>query len=137
MLHIDSILILAGFFTFIHDLVDLRSVASLPLLLHHHHFMHIVGFGLFLVIFTVWIFLDLVTVGAFLLHLHLLLHVFLLSHLIVHVVDIFSVLHLSACHREGLLIEQGNDTLLTEHKFNHSFSFMLIEIVVIIEALRN
>ena len=137
MLHIDSILILAGFFTFIHDLVDLRSVASLPLLLHHHHFMHIMGFGLFLVIFTVWIFLDLVTVGAFLLHLHLLLHVFLLSHLIVQVVDIFSVLHLSACHWECLLVEQGNDTLLTEHKFNHSFSFMLIEIVVIIEALRN
>ena len=118
------------FHRFIHNLFHL-SVFHLHLLLLLLVLLHsIVVFRTVLILFLVLI--------AFHLHLLLVLHLFLhrlLLHLqVIHVLYIFSVLHLCRRHGESFLIEKSDYTLLAQHKLDHSFSFVLIKFIFLIES---
>lgn len=87
----------------------------------------------FLLHACVGLLVDLISVVTFTtiaLHLiELVLHVQVL-----HVVDILGGVHLLRRHWERLLVQKRNHSLLAQHQFNHSFSFMLVEFVVLIEC---
>ena len=84
---------------------------------------------LFLVLIAVYLHLLLL-----ILHLHLLLHHLLLHLQVIHILYIIGILHLCRGHGERFLVEEGNDTLLAQHKLNHSFSFVLIKFIFLIET---
>ena len=69
-----------------------------------------------------------------LLILHLLLHGLLLRLQVIHILYIFSILHLSRGHWECFLIEESDYTLLAQHQLDHSFSFVLIKFILLVES---
>ena len=92
-------------------------------------------FALFFHILThVLVYIKLLLVGSLsvcrsFLHMHL-AHLMSInvSHSIVAVV-------LGRGHHEGLFVEERDHTFLRQHQFNHSLSFMLVELVVLVEAV--
>ena len=105
-----------------HCLVHLLYIGTAVVLVHlllHHGVLSFSLFGVVLFIFS--------TVVLEVIHLLLLLKV-------LHVADVFGCVHLCRGHGESLLVEEGNDPLLTQHQLNHSFSFVLVEIVILVEG---
>jgi len=60
--------------------------------------------------------------------------VMLLALHVVHIADLVNTVHLCRCHHESFLIKECDDTLLRQHKLDHTLSFMLVELVVFIVA---
>ena len=93
----------------------------------------IICFGFLRIILI--LFLVLITLHLhLLLILHLLLHGLLMRLQVIHILYIFSILHLCRCHWESFFIEESDYTLLAQHQLNHSFSFVLIKFILFVES---
>ena len=86
---------------------------------------------LVIVFFLVATFLE--VVNLFLVLVRHLLHL-LSPFQIVHVLEILGVLHVRRRHGEGLLVEERDDALLTQHQLNHALSFVLVELILLVEG---
>ena len=97
------------------------------------HSIVVLCFGLLRII--IFLFIVLIPLHLhLLLLLHLFLHRLLLRLQVIHVLYIFSILHLCRGHWECFLIEESDYTLLAQHQLDHSFSFVLIKFILFIEG---
>ena len=94
----------------------------------------VVSFGFLWIILILFLVLIAFHLHLLLLILHLLLHRLLLHLQVIHILYVFSVLHLSRRHGERFLVEKSDYTLLAQHQFDHSFSFVLIKFILLIES---
>ena len=54
---------------------------------------------------------------------------------LLHVMQVLLVLHLRRCHWERLFVKEGNNPLLAKHEFNHTLSFMLIQVTFFVSIV--
>lgn len=111
-------------------LLLLLLVLSEDFLLLHSIIVSLGLLRIILILFFVLIALHL----HLLLILHLFLHGLLLHLQVIHILYIFSILHLCRRHGECFLIEESDYTLLAQHQLDHSFSFVLIKFILFVEG---
>ena len=59
----------------------------------------------------------------------------LTMELSVHIVHLVNSIDFSGGHNESLVVQKGDNTFLREHQLDHSFSFMLVKLVLFVMSV--